>query len=100
MSHQKSLPFEGTIQEKFEKYHAERPEIYDQLLRLTRELQSYGFRHYGMKSIWERMRWHFQIEKGDQEFKLNNNYTSRYARKLVHDHPELEGFFEMRELLS
>ena len=94
------LPFDGTIQDKFEEYHRARPEIMVHLLRLVAEVRGRGFKHYGMKSFWERMRWHFQIEQGDAEFKLNNSYTSRYARKLVEENPELEGFFEMRELQS
>jgi hypothetical protein len=49
--------------------------------------------------MWERMRWHFQIEKGmDEEFKLNNNFRSRYARKIMKAHPDLEDFFELRIL--
>ena len=32
------------------------------------------------------------------EFKVNNNFSSRYARLLVNDDPSFDGFFAMREL--
>ena len=31
-------------------------------------------------------------------FKLNNNFTSRYARLIEREHPELRGFFRKRRL--
>jgi len=93
--------FDLSIQERFEQYHIEHPEVYAYLIRLAREVRGRGFIHYGVKTLWERLRWHFQIEKGDEEFKLNNNFHSRYARKLMRDFPdEFGGFFETRELRS
>jgi len=32
--------------------------------------------------------------------KLNNNFTSRMARKLMEEDPEFKGFFELRRLKS
>lgn len=36
----------------------------------------------------------------DEQWKLNNNFTSRYARLLLENEPELEGLFEIRSLRS
>ena len=33
-----------------------------------------------------------------EDWKLNNSYSSRYARKIMADHPQLDGLFEVREL--
>ncbi len=33
-----------------------------------------------------------------EDFKINDHYLSRYARKLMEEHPELDGLFELREL--
>lgn len=35
-----------------------------------------------------------------ETFKANNNFRSRYVRLIIRDHPELEDFFELRELKS
>ena len=56
-------------------------------------------KRYGIGGLWERLRWHFHIEQGlGDDFKLNNDFRSRYARLLLEDHPELGAFFELREL--
>jgi hypothetical protein len=38
------------------------------------------------------------VETTDAEWKLNNNWTPYYARKLMANEPELKGFFEIRPL--
>lgn len=90
----------GTIQERFEAFDAEHPEVYDYLVGVALDLHRRGRKHYGMKAIYERARWHFQIEKGREDFKLCNDYHSRYTRKVVADRPELADFFAMRTLKS
>jgi hypothetical protein len=90
-----------TLQEKFEAFHAEHPEIYDLFVQFSREIKGAGFKRYGIQSIAERVRWHvdtgFEWEKG--EFKLNNNHCSRYARLIMQREPDLKGFFQLRRLL-
>lgn len=91
--------FDKSIQTAFEDFDAAHPEVRQYLVGLALELHRRGFRHYGIGALWERMRWHFEIERDmDEEFRLNNNYRSRYARKIMTEHPELEEFFEVRML--
>lgn len=96
---QPPLPFAPSIQERFEAFHQAHPEVYEYLVRLCYNLQDRGFQRYGIRSMWERARWHFHVERqmGD-EFKLNDHFPSRYARLIVAEHPDLAGFFELREL--
>ncbi len=96
---QQDLPFDRTIQEAFEAFHKEHPEVETYLIALTYEVQRKGYERYGIGALWERLRWHFQIEVGlGEDFKLNNNFRSRYARKIMREHPDLDAFFEIREL--
>jgi hypothetical protein len=37
---------------------------------------------------------------GDEDYKLNNNFTSRYARLLMQHNADLAGFFEIRAMAS
>lgn len=46
-----------TIQERFEIFHAEHPEVYVYLSDLISELRHQGWQHYGINSLWERARW-------------------------------------------
>lgn len=52
--------------------------------------------------VWERARWEFVMGTDDQssDFKLNNNYHSRYARLIMEQEDDLDGFFDLRELRS
>ena len=93
------LPFELTIQERFERYHAANPATYETLVRFCREAQRSGRKRFAIGTLWERMRWYMNFEKDDAEdFKLNDHYRSRYARMLMEKNPEFEGLFEIREL--
>jgi len=90
-----------TIQERFEEYHHENPRVFELVVRFARQARDAGHATYGIKSIWERVRWHMSIETQDPDgWKLNNNYTSRYARLVMDECPDLDGFFNTRELQS
>lgn len=88
-----------SIQERFERFHAEHPEVYELFVRFASELRRAGRERYGAKSIAERIRWHYATS-GGPDFKLNNVFVSRYARKIIDEHPEFAGFFETRRLIS
>ena len=87
------------IEEAFRDFHARHPEVAEYMTGLSFDLLYRGRNHYGVKAVYERARWHFQVEKDmGEEFKLNNNYHSRYARLIMRENPQLEGFFELRKL--
>lgn len=88
------------ISVRFEEFHAENPHVYVFLLRFAREAKATGKRRIGIRMVWERMRWELMITTRDEAgWKLNDHYTSRYARLLM-DEPGLEELFEIRELRS
>jgi len=96
------LDFCGTdnrsIQERFEDFHRRHPEVLAKLVELAREVKARGKR-CGIRTLWEKMRWAFEIERdADDEFKLNDWYHAHYARLIMATHPELDGFFELRKL--
>ncbi len=81
----------------WEKFHAEHVDVYHKLVDLSRECRQMGYKKFGMRALWERMRWHFQVERGEEEFKLNNNFPPYYARFIMERNPDLAGFFETRD---
>jgi hypothetical protein len=88
-----------TIDARFDKYNKQHPEVYKLLVRFAREVLRRGMKRYSMKTLFERIRWHYDIElQTDEPFKLNNSFTSRYARLISKEHPELGGLFETRRL--
>jgi len=89
------------IENKFRRFHDNHPEVYEHFKKFTGQVMRSGYKNYGAKSIFERIRWHMQIERGaNDEFKINNNFTSRYVRLFEKEYPEYSGFFKTRKLKS
>jgi hypothetical protein len=90
-----------TIDEQFKRMLAERPDVYSEFVALALKAKRSGRKRFGAKSIAEILRWNRMVErKEDEDFAINNIFTSRLARKAMEDYPELAGFFETRELKS
>lgn len=91
-----------TIDERFTSFHEQNGWVYRALEAMTADLITAGQRRVGMKMLVEVLRWRYFRQTFDPSspFRLNNDYTSRYARLLLADHPEWAGVFETRELRS
>lgn len=50
-----------------------------------------------MKMLWERLRWETAVGDATADYRLNNSYTSLYARFILVLRPEWDGMFETRE---
>ena len=87
-----------SIQDQFERFHDENPRVFEELLQLARKLRGRGHRSYSMDALMHVVRFHRHIDTTDPDFKINNNYSSRYSRKMTNEHPEFVGFFHTREL--
>jgi hypothetical protein len=86
-----------SIQQRFEDFHAVHPEVYRELVRLARVAKSRGRRRYSIDALMHVVRWTFDFEH-DGEFKINNDFSSRYARLIAEREPDLADFFETRKL--
>ena len=81
----------------FQKYDEENPRIWQLFQTFAREAKDRGFRHYSVNGIFELIRWHTR-ESGNDGYKVNNNYRPDYARKMMEQYPEFQGFFRTREM--
>lgn len=86
---------EETIEQRFQRFHRRNPHVYDLLRKMALALYKNNQR-MGMKGLFEVLRWNYMFTTSDPDFKLNNNYTSLYARLLMEQEPALRGFFETR----
>jgi hypothetical protein len=82
--------------EAFLQYDAENPEIWSEFESIALDLIKRGRTHYSAYAILEDIR-HHTIINGSDEFKVNNNYRSGYARKFAAKYPQYRRFFELRE---
>jgi hypothetical protein len=90
----------ASLQESFEAFHRANPAVYAALKRMALDMRRKGVRRYGIGGLFELMRWQYALQTQGDEYRLNNNYRSRYARLLMDDVGELRNFFEVRELQS
>lgn len=90
----------ASLDERFQAFHRANPHIYRLLVMYAREARDRGFEHYGMKALWEVVRWNEYVRKTDETFKANNSFTSRYARMIMAQEKDLAGFFETRKMRS
>jgi hypothetical protein len=89
-----------TIEERFDVWLKDNPQIYPLFLQFAREVRARR-RHYSIDAITQRVRWHVNIEtRGDDaaDFKINDHFRSRLARKLMMENPELADMFELRRI--
>jgi hypothetical protein len=91
---------EATIQERFEAFHTQNPQVYQALRQISLQMRGRGVQHFGMKALFELLRFDFAMQTRGEDYKLCNSYTSRYARLLMEQEPELQGFFSTRELVT
>ncbi len=87
-----------TSDARFREFHRNNPHVYDELVKLARRAKAAGRSRIGIRMLWERMRWEFTVEtvRAAEEPKLNDHYTSKYARLIMDSEPGLEAIFETR----
>ena len=93
------MPNQETYDE-FEEFRKENPWVEEELYEMMKELRARGFAHYGIMTMWGTLRFRKDKPnvKGVSEWSMNNNFTPLYARLLMEEHPEFEGFFAVRQL--
>ncbi len=91
---------ELSIQDRFLLFHETNPWVFKALVDLAYALRNRGHRRFGVKLLFERLRFEYLLTTNDptSSWRLNNNMTSRYARMLIENVPELADCIETREL--
>ena len=66
-----------------------------QYMRDAAKLSAAHHRRFGIGALCEHVRWQM-FAKGDDSFKLNNNYRAHFARRLIREVPECEPYITTR----
>ena len=83
---------------RLKQFHNANPAVLDLIVRELYDVREMGWKAASVISLWEYARWVLAKTKtAGESFAMNNNFRSCYARVIVILHPELNGFFEMRE---
>jgi len=88
------------LAQAFYEFDCLNPGFYPLLVRYSREAQAAGKDKYAIGSIISRARWSLEVETvtpDDQpSLKVNNDTAAFYARLIMLNEPDLEGFFNTR----
>jgi hypothetical protein len=88
------------LREAAENWIATNPQVYGLFERFALEMYARG-KKFGVGLLTERVRWECAITStSDDGFKINNNHRAYIGRKLVADHPQLQGLLSFRETRS
>ncbi len=89
-----------TIKQRFAEFHAAHPEVYRLFCRFCDELIRAGRRRNSADNVLHRIRWESRLNSDHDfdGFKINDHFSSRYARLWLAEHPNHDDFFELREL--
>ena len=95
------VPVAGkTIAERFKQFHKLNPHVYERIKNHAFFLKEAGVQKFGMKAIFEKLRWDYAVQTQGEPFKLSNDFTAHYARLVMFNEPELKGFFVTKQLKS
>jgi len=82
--------------ERFLTFHRRNPDVYFLFKAKAREVQECGRKSYSARTIFETIRWEYDITTEGSSFKINNNFIPYYVRVLESDDPSFVGFFAKR----
>lgn len=90
----------NSIDTRFEQFHQNNPHVYTELVTLARQAHHRGYRRIGIELLFSAMRWSRMMKTTADEygFKLNDHFTSRYARLIMQRETDLNGLFSTRAL--
>ena len=92
---------DASIDARFATFDTEHPEVWALFRRFACELLAAGRSRGSSDQICHRIRWETAVNPGhDSGFKINDHFTSRYARKLVASDSRFADFFEFRRLAA
>lgn len=101
--------FGKSIQGHFDAFHKANPEIYEEYKILALKAIKAGRKRISSNMIINVIRWEFFISTKPtlfdkpgrhSKYKINNDFSSRYARLFVSDFPQHADKMELRKLLA
>lgn len=87
------MPVSRNTPEAFKAHCDSNPEIYELFKQFTFEAAKHTNR-YSAGAILHRIRWETTVSEDYEQFKIDHNWASHYARKFMKDYPEYDGFFQ------
>ena len=88
-----------TIQERFENFLDKTPWVWELFKGQVFRARKHGFKKVGAKAIIEYLRWNGRFNRlAGEDFKINNDYSSRFSRRFKDEFPDYPIEFEERAI--
>lgn len=87
-----------SIRESFEKFNKDNPLVYDTFRQMALKAINSGRTKLSSKMIVNVIRWEVYLETNDANFKINDSFTSYYARHFIAEFPQHVDKFATRKL--
>ena len=88
--------FSDDVKKRFNKYHIENPHVYQEFASRAKEMAFTGRTKYSARTIFEVMRWDWDIKTTATDFKISNDFIPIYVRLLICDQPSFYDFFSLK----
>lgn len=82
----------------FAEFHKANPWVVRELEKIAWEMLQHGRKKIGIQACVEIFRWETRRHTISNDFKLNNNFCSRYARMILDRNPHWGQVFELRRI--
>lgn len=89
-----------TIEEAFQELQQNSPGLFVAFEKEALRAINHGRTRLSAKLIINTIRWNRYVEHGDESFKINDAFQSRFARWFEKKYPMYAGMFNMRKLRS
>ena len=89
------------IYDRWKAWHEANPRFWNLFVKFTFDLINAGHQHGSADMICHRIRWESALELNSREpVRVNNDYTSLWARLFAAQHPQHSEFFRRRRRIS
>lgn len=86
-----------TLEERWSRFAAANKHVYELIVAIARELRDNGATRVSMKFVFETIRVRQSVYiKSNEPWRLDNSFTSFYAREVRRREPDLAALFEVR----
>lgn len=86
------------IEQRFAEFDAQHPEVYRLFVELAVRLLKAGHAHGSADQIIQRIRWESMVNPNrDGGWKINDQFSALYSRKLAAEDARFRHFFEFRQ---
>lgn len=86
------------VDQAFKAFHAANPWVVKELEKIAWEMIRSGRKKIGIQACVEVFRWETRRHTISRDFKINNNFCSRYSRMIMDRNPHWGQVFELRRI--